>query len=169
MTPKELADTLFSPANLYLEKKGQGEMFTFVSQLPPEWNPGERTVVRILTLSGFFRISRVPSEDGVLAGPMGDCQPEGEEREFTLYFSRFLTETSPSLHNRRQMNRRKQEKNGSLIACITPVYWRDTQENCETPWSGPWHHLKYHLQLKIKDNVRGEGLGGEQDKQGIHR
>lgn len=35
----------------------------------------------------------------------------------------------------------------------------ETQENWVTHLNGPNPHLKYHLQLKTKENVRVKGLG----------
>ena len=53
----------------------------------------------------------------------------------------------------RQINRRKSNK--SLITC---VHQRDPGELSNSP-NGPNPHLKYHLQLKTKEDVGGSGLG----------
>ena len=47
--------------------------------------------------------------------------------------------------------------NRSLISCRPSVYMGDNQENWVTPTNGPSNHLKYHLQLKSKEDV---GAGG---------
>ena len=52
--------------------------------------------------------------------------------------------------------------NTGLIRYIPPVFMGDTQEEWVTapPPSGPSHQLKYHLQIKTKEDVMASGEGG---------
>ena len=43
---------------------------------------------------------------------------------------------------------------------MPPLHMGDTQENRVILWNGPSHHLKYHLQLKTKDDLAGEPVTG---------
>ena len=52
----------------------------------------------------------------------------------------------------------------TLITFILLVCKRDAQGNWVTPGNGPSHHFKYHLQLKVKEDL-GE-LGGEEASYG---
>lgn len=61
--------------------------------------------------------------------------------------------------NKKQINRRK--TNRSLITCILPIYIQDTKENSlVTPPNGSGYQVKYHLQLKTKENVGWCGEAG---------
>ena len=52
----------------------------------------------------------------------------------------------------------KRKTNRSLITCILPIYIQDTKENSlVTPPNGSGYQVKYHLQLKTKEDVEGWG------------
>ena len=70
-----------------------------------------------------------------------------------------------------QLDRRKTNRN--LITCILPIYIQDTKENSlVTPPTGPGYQLKYHLQLKTKEDIEGwdvsyEKLAGKAQLTGV--
>lgn len=54
----------------------------------------------------------------------------------------------------------------SVNTAIPPVYMEDTQKKLSNSMKYPKHHLKYHLQLKTKEDLEvdvGSLMGGYQE------
>ena len=131
---------LLSPFDLSRILPGGGSLLVSRSLTGPP-------VVKITHASGYY-----------LVWPGWVVSVSGSPNNFPSTLSMLLAETPATPPcKKRQINwRKKNTTNRSLITCIRPVYKRDTQENWKTPWNGPCHHLKYHLQLNTKEDVEGE-------------
>lgn len=83
-----------------------------------------------------------------------------QEKEFFFYLCRFLACNKTPCNKKADQQWEKNKTNKNLITCISSVYMGDTQEIWGTLPNGPRHLLRYHVQLKAKENGQGSGAEG---------